>query len=84
LISIVEQPENGRCLEFWYHMYGRDIGQLNVYVGTNSSGNEIRTLLWSRGANIGDVWRKTHIPTEYTEPFHIIFEGVVGNGLEVC
>ncbi|CAF4044180.1 unnamed protein product, partial [Rotaria sordida] len=82
LISIVEQPQNGRCLQFWYHMYGRNIGQLNVYVSTNTSNNDTRILVWSRGANVGDVWRKAHISTEYTVPFSVIFEGIVGNGIE--
>ncbi|CAF1538469.1 unnamed protein product, partial [Adineta steineri] len=82
LISVVEEPEKGRCLEFWYHMYGQNIGQLNVYANTNTSNNDVRTLLWSRGANIGDVWRKAHVSTEYTVPFRVIFEGVIGNGIE--
>jgi hypothetical protein len=64
-------------------MYGRNIGNLNVYVNTNISNNDSRTLLWSRGDNFGDVWRKAHISTEYTVPFHVIFEGVIGNGAEV-
>jgi hypothetical protein len=80
LISTIEPPTNGRCLEFWYHMYGRDIGQLNVYVNLNTSDNNSRILLWSRGANVGDVWRKAHVATEFQVPFRVIFEGVIGNG----
>lgn len=83
LISTAEQPENGRCLQFWYHMYGANIGRLNVYINTDTTDNTSRTLLWSRGANVGDVWRKAHIPTEYTESFRVIFEGIVGNGIDV-
>jgi hypothetical protein len=83
LVSTIEQPANGRCLEFWYHMYGRNVGQLNVYVNTNISNNSSRALLWSRGANVGNVWRKAQVSTEYTVPFRIIFEGVIGNGFEV-
>ena len=82
-ISIIDQPDTGRCLQFWYHMLGSTIGKLNVYVNTNVSDNDTRTLLWSRGANVGDAWRKAHIPTEYTVPFRMIFEGVIGNGIEV-
>ena len=82
-MSIVEPPAFGRCLEFWYHQYGNDIGQLNVYIELNSTGVASRTLVWSRGANIGNVWRKAHVPTEYTESFRVIFEGVVGKGHEV-
>jgi hypothetical protein len=64
-------------------MYGPTIGTLNVYVNTNTSNNDTSTLLWTRGANVGDVWRKAHIATEYTVPFRVIFEGVVGNGIDV-
>lgn len=57
------------------------MGRLNVYINTNTSNNNSRTLVWSRGgANVGDVWRKARIPTEYSVDFRIIFEGVVGNG----
>ncbi|CAF4812517.1 unnamed protein product, partial [Rotaria sp. Silwood2] len=83
LISVVEQPQYGRCLQFWYHMFGINIGQLNVYVSTNTSNNDTRTLVWSRGANVGDVWRKAQVSTQYIVPFRIIFEGVVGNGIDV-
>ena len=64
-------------------MYGRNVGQLNVYVNTNISNNSSRALLWSRGANVGDVWRKAQVSTEYTVPFRVIFEGVIGDGPEV-
>ena len=61
-------------------MYGSDIGTLNVYASTNTSSGETRSLLWSRGANVGDIWRKAHVSTEYTIPFRVIFEGVLGGG----
>ncbi|CAF4987055.1 unnamed protein product, partial [Rotaria sp. Silwood1] len=82
LISGIESGDQGRCLEFWYHQYGSDIGKLNVYIDTNTTGNGSYTLLWSHGANIGDIWRKAHIATEYTTPFRIIFEGIIGNGIK--
>ena len=63
-------------------MYGRNIGRLNVYANPNSTSADPRALIWSRGANMGDVWRKAHVATEFTAPFVVIFEGVVGNGIE--
>lgn len=83
LVSIVQQPDSARCLEFWYHMFGSGIGKLNIYANMNVSNNSTRTLLWSRGANVGDVWRKAHISTEFSLPYRIIFEGVVGSNLDV-
>lgn len=64
-------------------MYGRNIGKLNVYINTQLNDNNTRTLLWSRGANVGDVWRKGQVSIETTLPFRIIFEGVIGDGIEV-
>ena len=31
LLSPRYPKTTGRCLEFWYHMYGSDIGTLTVY-----------------------------------------------------
>ena len=33
---------SGRCLKFWYHMYGVNIGSLKIYYKTNST----RQILW--------------------------------------
>lgn len=44
----------GRCLTFWYHMYGEAMGELNVYVkpvGRN------RTKIWSKSGDQGDEWK---------------------------
>ena len=37
LVSADYSPIGSQCLEFWYNMYGRDTGTLNVYLkkGTN-------------------------------------------------
>lgn len=40
------------CLQFWYHMFGKHTGQLNVYIATNTS----ETLTWSQSGNQGDRW----------------------------
>ena len=32
LISEDFYPTLGRCVQFWAHMYGGDIGDLNVYI----------------------------------------------------
>lgn len=31
LISPTFTKTSGRCLQFWYHMYGSNIGRLNIY-----------------------------------------------------
>ena len=35
LIGSVITDSAPHCLQFWYHMYGSDIGELNVYVQVN-------------------------------------------------
>lgn len=46
----------GSCLQFWYHMFGSDTGQLNVYIsgqGANSS--------WNMVGQQGSQWLKGQI-----------------------
>ncbi|XP_077865040.1 MAM and LDL-receptor class A domain-containing protein 2-like [Saccoglossus kowalevskii] len=70
-----------RCLRFWYHMYGEDIGSLNVY--QIDIGNIFQTPIWSRSGNQDDMWRRGSVPLPVEligNPYMISFEGVVGNG----
>ena len=46
---LVLKPVNGTvCLRFYYHMYGEDIGSLNVYV----NGNRV----FHKNSNQGNKW----------------------------
>ena len=47
----------GKCLSFWYHMYGADINTLRVYVRSGS----VDTLLWTRTGTHGDRWLQAMI-----------------------
>ena len=43
----------GKCLDFWFHMYGPDIGDLTIsqhFGGANQT-------LWRRTGDNGDRWR---------------------------
>ena len=51
----------GKCVKFWYHMYGSSIGTLNVYIQTGSS-NASRTLLWTLTGNQRNQWYLGQIP----------------------
>lgn len=46
---------NGKCLVFWYHMYGTGIGRLNVY---RKVGNSLGKPLFSESGNQGNKWNK--------------------------
>lgn len=49
---------NGKCLVFWYHMYGSSIGRLNVYV---KQGNKLGNPLWSDTGNQGNNWHRAMV-----------------------
>ena len=46
------------CLQFWYHMYGEDIGSLNIYIGVMKSEEKV----WSQQGNQGDRWIFAQVP----------------------
>ncbi|RMZ97804.1 MAM and LDL-receptor class A domain-containing 2-like [Brachionus plicatilis] len=79
LITPTQDFKEGKCLYFWYHAFGKDVGSLNVYneLQTNSS-NKPRSLIWSISRDQGDRWFLARIPTNVQTNFKIIFEGVVG------
>ncbi len=50
LISPVQTKTSGSCLHFYYHAYGKNIGQLNVYSKVGGSLNvPIWTVLGEQG-----------------------------------
>lgn len=48
----------GSCLQFWYHMYGRTIGTLNVYVETFSI---FKSKVWSKTGNDSNIWNVAQV-----------------------
>ncbi|XP_030832894.1 MAM and LDL-receptor class A domain-containing protein 1 [Strongylocentrotus purpuratus] len=66
------------CVVFWYHMYGSNIGELNVYL-RNSSSLNMGSPIWSLAGNRGDVWRGAEAEINTPEDFTIIFEGIRGS-----
>ena len=79
IISPVQNYSSGKCLSFWYHAYGMEVGFLNVYseLQTNQTVKQ-RNLLWTLTGNQGDTWYIARVPTDYNLDFRIIFEGIVG------
>lgn len=73
-------PVRGKCLQFWYHMFGSDIGTLNVIQKTGP-GNKSETLLWSLIGQQGTNWLlgKVSLSKIPSKNFWIVFEGVRGN-----
>lgn len=58
LIGKSNTATQGSCLQFYYHMYGSDMGTLNVYTRTgNANGNPI----WRKTGNQGNRWLKAQV-----------------------
>ncbi|KAH3887707.1 hypothetical protein DPMN_011726 [Dreissena polymorpha] len=68
LISKTYPPINNRCLTFWYHMYGLNIGQLNVYAGTPTS---LGTAIWNLYGNQGNRWLKAQVTVQTSTAFQV-------------
>ncbi|XP_030801575.1 MAM domain-containing glycosylphosphatidylinositol anchor protein 1 isoform X3 [Camarhynchus parvulus] len=69
------------CVSFYYHMYGKHIGSLNLLVRVRNK-RAIDTQVWSLSGNRGNVWQQAHVPINPPGPFQIIFEGVRGTSYE--
>ncbi|XP_045428738.1 MAM domain-containing glycosylphosphatidylinositol anchor protein 1 isoform X3 [Pipistrellus kuhlii] len=67
------------CVSFFYHMYGKHIGSLNLLVRSRNKG-ALDTHAWSLSGNKGNVWQQAHVPINPSGPFQIIFEGIRGSG----
>ena len=52
LTTSVTGPGKSTCVQYWYHMKGKDIGSLKVYIQTN----EKKTLVWNTTGEQGDKW----------------------------
>lgn len=53
LISPVNPATDGRCLKFWYHMYGATVGSLTIGI-RNNRGED--TAIETISGNFGNNW----------------------------
>jgi len=65
------------CFKFWYHLFGRSIGGLNVWL---RQGNALTKQVWRRSGDLGDQWRYGHVTVRSPVDYQVVIEGVVGNG----
>lgn len=59
---------NGKCLKFWYHMYGPHVNALNVYI---KIGSHIGSAVWSRSGTKGDKWRLGYVNVRSSKFFKV-------------
>ena len=52
----------GRCLSFWYHMYGASTGTLNVYIVVDK--DDKSTLVWFKSGDQGNQWNEAKLMLE--------------------
>ncbi|KAM4043405.1 MAM domain-containing glycosylphosphatidylinositol anchor protein 1 isoform 2-T2 [Anomaloglossus baeobatrachus] len=69
------------CVSFYYHMYGRHIGNLTVYLSLKTIGAP-DIPVWSKKGNQGNKWQLENLQVTPTAPFHIVFECSIGRGVE--
>ena len=74
-------PAKGRCLQFWYHMFGADIGTFNILHKT-APGNKSEKILWSLSGQQGSTWLngKVSLSKVPSTRFWVVFEAIRGNG----
>ena len=53
--------ESEMCLSVWIHMFGEDVGRLNIY---QMQENNEETLKWSRKGSRANMWEHTMFPLE--------------------
>ncbi|KAG8449184.1 hypothetical protein GDO86_016021 [Hymenochirus boettgeri] len=69
------------CFSFYYHMYGKHIGALNVFLRLKGQ-TTTDISLWSAKGNKGEQWNQANLNIHPTTSFQLIFEGVRGDGIE--
>ncbi|XP_075454900.1 MAM domain-containing glycosylphosphatidylinositol anchor protein 1 isoform X2 [Ascaphus truei] len=69
------------CVSFYYHMYGKHIGDLNLLVRVKSIGNMDKQV-WTLSGNKGNRWQHANSTISPSGSFQVIFEAVRGSDFE--
>ena len=60
----------GKCLRFWYHMYGPHVNALNVYVKV---GTHVGAAVWNRNGTRGNRWHMGYVTVRSPYFFKVRF-----------
>ncbi|KAM9316897.1 MAM domain-containing glycosylphosphatidylinositol anchor protein 1 [Gastrophryne carolinensis] len=74
-------PKVSYCVSFYYHMYGKQMGQLNVLLRVTNIGTTDRPV-WTQRGDKGNRWQLANITIYPTGPFQVVFECIIGDGME--
>ncbi|XP_077864148.1 MAM and LDL-receptor class A domain-containing protein 1-like [Saccoglossus kowalevskii] len=78
LLSMTIEGGTTECLEFWYHMYGDDIGALRVYARDVETGGE-NPITWEKSSNQGNMWRYGTAELYSDYDYQIVIESEKGD-----
>ncbi|KAH3887714.1 hypothetical protein DPMN_011733 [Dreissena polymorpha] len=69
------------CLSFWYHMYGNNIGSLNVYLQDGGS----KTNVFTRTGNQVNFWLYRSVTVNPSSPqFSVSFQFYLCAHFDLC
>ena len=57
-----------KCVTFWYHMWGKHIGRLNVFIAKKGG---LEKLLWRLGGDQGNSWKEGKVKTSRVFAFKV-------------
>ena len=77
ITSVMYPPTSGRCFQFWYHMYGANMGKLELFL--LSIGGK-KTLLWYKSENQGNKWIRQTVNIKNSTSYQIIFISTAEHG----
>lgn len=69
ILSPVNAATQGQCLQFWYHMYGADMGTLSVFLKVRNVLQKIP--VWSESGDKGNVWKIATKTISSTDTFQV-------------
>ncbi|XP_078393306.1 MAM domain-containing glycosylphosphatidylinositol anchor protein 1-like, partial [Cetorhinus maximus] len=67
------------CVNFYYHMYGKHVGSLNVLVRALGV-QPVETQVWTLTGNQAEKWQQANVTINPEGPFQVILEAVRGPG----
>eukprot|EP00794_Sanderia_malayensis_P013852 gene13852-15300_t len=73
-------PTTGQCMSFWYHMFGEDIGCLEVHVRDEKTGKSKQ--IWTLSGDQGDQWKEANVTIKSSDIYRITFEATRGDGFK--
>ncbi|KAF7487608.1 MAM and LDL-receptor class A domain-containing protein 1 [Sarcoptes scabiei] len=73
------------CFQFYYHMYGKAIGSLRIYIKEQNTKLNQLIPVWEVNGDQGDQWLAGQVEIQPSnvhslKPFQIVIEGLLGYG----